>query len=251
MTAWLLGKSRYIYCIFVLKSTNTNSTSSGFWLCWIFPLFFCNSIFFAPLLLKVIQQLWISLLLESLFFFLQHCSEWHQIFESLPWWPSLQLWPRSLQRKPVQASLLAIGKLLATRAQHSLTKRIRDCCKPGCASVIDGVTAPVRTCDFHDQPFLLDPVAAAAVSWGCDPNGLGEGLACSDQTPWAINDDLAYGFAAVNPPLGKCCACYKLTFTSGPVEGKQMIVQATNTGDIAGNQFDIAVSLLFLPPFGF
>lgn len=104
----------------------------------------------------------------------------------------------------------------------------------------------MRTCDINDQPFVLDPIAAAAVTSGCDDTGSGMGFACSDQTPWAINDDLAYGFAAVNPPLGQCCKCYKLTFTSGTVQGKQMIVQATNTGFIGDNQFDIAVSLCVL-----
>jgi hypothetical protein len=37
-----------------------------------------------------------------------------------------------------------------------------------------------------------------------------------------------------------CCACYSLIFTSGPVIGKELIVQVTNTGyDLAGNQFDL------------
>lgn len=68
---------------------------------------------------------------------------------------------------------------------------------------------------------------------------------CSDQSPWAISDDLAYGFAAVNSASPACCACYQLTFTSGPVQGKKMIVQATNTGSDVGNtQFDLAVCFL-------
>lgn len=64
-----------------------------------------------------------------------------------------------------------------------------------------------------------------------------------------MNDNLAYGYAAVNIAGGSeaswCCACYELTFTSGPVAGKKMVVQATNTGgDLAGNQFDISVCCL-------
>ena len=66
---------------------------------------------------------------------------------------------------------------------------------------------------------------------------------CSDQSPWGVTDDLAYGFAAVSASNPKCCQCYQLTFTSGPISGKQMIVQATNTGgDVGATQFDIAVS---------
>ena len=70
---------------------------------------------------------------------------------------------------------------------------------------------------------------------------------CSSQSPWAVNDSLAYGFAAVNIAGGTesswCCACYELTFTSGTVAGKKMIVQTTNTGgDLGDNHFDLSVS---------
>lgn len=72
---------------------------------------------------------------------------------------------------------------------------------------------------------------------------------CADQSPWAVTNDLAYGFAAVNVMGQKekdwCCSCYRLTFTSGQAKGKRMIVQATNTGsDLGENHFDIAVSYL-------
>ena len=66
---------------------------------------------------------------------------------------------------------------------------------------------------------------------------------CSSQSPWAVSDDLAYGFAAVTEANPSCCQCYQLTFTSGVIKGKKMIVQATNTGnDVNGAQFDLAVS---------
>ncbi|KAG8737140.1 hypothetical protein FRC10_008544 [Ceratobasidium sp. 414] len=65
-------------------------------------------------------------------------------------------------------------------------------------------------------------------------------------SPWAATDNLAYGFAAVKLQGGNewswCCQCYQLTFTSGPVAGKQMIVQATNTGaELGNNHFDIMI----------
>jgi hypothetical protein len=71
---------------------------------------------------------------------------------------------------------------------------------------------------------------------------------CSNQSPWAISDSLAYGYAAVNlkgsSEASWCCACYELTFTSGPVNGKKMVIQATNTGgDLGQNQFDLSVCL--------
>ncbi|KAI4161181.1 MAG: hypothetical protein LQ342_005076 [Letrouitia transgressa] len=65
---------------------------------------------------------------------------------------------------------------------------------------------------------------------------------CSDQSPWAVNDNLAYGFAAVTASNPTCCQCYKLTFTSTAIKGKTMIVQATNTGtDVSSAQFDLAM----------
>ncbi|UPX13266.1 uncharacterized protein EKO05_0003783 [Ascochyta rabiei] len=67
---------------------------------------------------------------------------------------------------------------------------------------------------------------------------------CTNQSPWAINDSFAYGFAAVKlagvSESSWCCACYELTFTSGTVKGKKMIAQATNTGsDLGDNHFDL------------
>jgi hypothetical protein len=93
-------------------------------------------------------------------------------------------------------------------------------------------------CDIRDQP-ILDSNAAS----GC---ASGPAYQCSNESPWAIDNNLAYGYAAVNIAGGSeaswCCACYELTFTSGAITGKKMIMQATNTGgDLAGNQFDISV----------
>lgn len=100
------------------------------------------------------------------------------------------------------------------------------------------VSAPVGTCDIDDSP-LDDPDADS----GCDG---GNAYMCSDNSPWAVDADLAYGYAAVSVAGGDesswCCSCFELTFTSGPVSGKKMVVQAVNTGaDLSTNQFDIAV----------
>ncbi|KAI1179705.1 glycoside hydrolase family 45 protein [Nemania sp. FL0916] len=117
------------------------------------------------------------------------------------------------------------------------TTRYWDCGKPSCAwPGKASVSAPVTSCDTNDNP-LSDPNAV---------NGYDGGTAftCSNNSPWAVNDSLAYGFAATNIAGGSestwCCACYELTFTSGPVAGKTMIVQSTNTGgDLGANQFDL------------
>ncbi|KAH6879884.1 putative endoglucanase type K [Thelonectria olida] len=115
--------------------------------------------------------------------------------------------------------------------------RYWDCCKPSCAwSNKAAVSAPVLTCDKNDNP-LSDANAAS----GC--NG-GSSFTCSNNSPWAVNNDLAYGFAATKLSGGSesswCCACYALTFTTGPVKGKTMVVQSTNTGsDLGENHFDL------------
>ena len=119
-----------------------------------------------------------------------------------------------------------------------------DCCKPSCAwpgkTALASGSNPVTICDVSNNP-LADYNAAS----GC---GGGTAYQCSNESPWAVTDDVAYGYAAVNIAGGSedswCCACYELTFTSGPVAGKKMIVQATNTGgDLGSNQFDISVCL--------
>ncbi|GAB7364647.1 hypothetical protein MBLNU230_g5450t1 [Neophaeotheca triangularis] len=119
------------------------------------------------------------------------------------------------------------------------TTRYWDCCKGSCAwpGKAD-VSSPINTCDANDN--ILEDANAAS---GCDG---GEAYMCSDQSPWAVSEDLAYGFAAVSIPGGDesfwCCACYELTFTTTSIAGKKMIVQATNTGgDLDGGQFDLAI----------
>jgi len=117
--------------------------------------------------------------------------------------------------------------------------------KPSCAWPRKGNNAnPVQTCDKNDKP-LND---GGNTRSGCDSGG--NAFMCSNQSPWAVNETVAYGWAAVNiagsNEANWCCACYELTFTSGPVQGKKMVVQATNTGgDLGNNHFDIAVSFLF------
>lgn len=147
----------------------------------------------------------------------------------------------SLRNLAILALLTTLATLGATQASGSgHTTRYWDCCKTSCAwPGKAAVSAPVSTCDIHDQP-LSNPKAGS----GC--NG-GSAYMCSNQSPWAVSNDLAYGFASVSIAGGSesswCCACYELTFTSGPDAGKKMVVQATNTGgDLGSNQFDLAVN---------
>ncbi|KAH0004496.1 glycoside hydrolase family 45 protein, partial [Aureobasidium melanogenum] len=142
--------------------------------------------------------------------------------------------------KSIALLALATGfASVANAAQTGKTTRYWDCCKGSCAwpGKAD-VSAPITTCDKNDNS-LTDANTASA----CDG---GSAYMCSDQSPWAVSDNLAYGFAAANIAGGSeeswCCSCYKLTFTTTSIAGKTMIVQATNTGgDLGSNQFDLAI----------
>jgi hypothetical protein len=124
------------------------------------------------------------------------------------------------------------------------TTRYWDCCKASCGwtkkITLASGSNPVSSCGKNDQP-LSDYGAKS----GCDSGG--SAYMCSNQSPWAVSDTLAYGYAATTIAGGTesswCCACYELTFTSAPLVGKTLIVQTTNTGsDLSSNQFDLAVS---------
>ncbi|KAI0158080.1 cellulase-like protein [Xylariaceae sp. FL1272] len=121
------------------------------------------------------------------------------------------------------------------------TTRYWDCCKPSCGwSGKTNSGQLIGTCSISDSP-LNDNGATAS---GCDAGG--SAYMCSNQSPWAIDENTSYGWAAVRingqTESTWCCACYELTFTSGPVSGKKMIVQASNTGgDLGSNHFDLAI----------
>ncbi|KAF9692094.1 hypothetical protein EKO04_010053 [Ascochyta lentis] len=134
---------------------------------------------------------------------------------------------------------LAMGTALVdAQTKNGKTTRYWDCCKPSCGwSGKASVSSPVKSCDKSDNP-----IADMAAKSGCESGG--SAFMCTNQSPWAVNDNLAYGFAAVKLAGGSesswCCACYELTFTSGAVKGKKMVVQATNTGgDLGENHFDL------------
>jgi hypothetical protein len=122
--------------------------------------------------------------------------------------------------------------------QTGKTTRYWDCCLASCSwqenCKTDGAQGVVRSCKVDGITPFTDLSNLWRVKSGC--NG-GSVYMCNDQQPWAINDNVAYGFVASHE---KCCTCQRLKFTSGPIAGKQMIVQTTNTGgDLSSNHFDI------------
>ncbi|KAH7313760.1 endoglucanase-5 [Stachybotrys elegans] len=135
--------------------------------------------------------------------------------------------------------VVAVSPALSQASGSGRTTRYWDCCKPSCSWPDKApVSSPVGTCDANNNP-ISDANAAS----GCDGGGA---FTCANYSPWAVDDNTAYGFAATHisgsNEAAWCCACYRLSFTSGPVAGKTMIVQATNTGgDLGENHFDILI----------
>lgn len=180
--------------------------------------------------------------------------------------------------------LLSAAATASALSGSGRSTRYWDCCKTSCAwSGKAAVNQPVTTCDNNNNP-----VTNANAPSGCDG---GSAFACANNSPWAVNDKVAYGFAAtaIAAESATCCACFKyvaplsslpttstdpsspvlscllfirgchrpyvgnesnkkkpcthshrITFTSGPVSGKTMVVQSTNTGgDLGSNQFDL------------
>ncbi|KAF2748969.1 glycoside hydrolase family 45 protein [Sporormia fimetaria CBS 119925] len=138
--------------------------------------------------------------------------------------------------------------LVPIRAQHNvsgeaITTRFWDCCKPSCSwRGKASVSQPIQDCDINDAPHN-NPNQGS----GCGTGGTA--YTCNNQQPWAVNDTLSYGFAGVfltgHPETEDfwCCACYQLDFTSDPLKGKSMIVQASNSAFEVNkvNRFSLAV----------
>ena len=94
----------------------------------------------------------------------------------------------------------------------------------------------------------------------CAKNGYDEvspgesnAYACFDMAPFAINDTLAYAFAATLETTLPCGKCARLQFndewpydasplvTHRALKGKTLIVMANNTGTVGENHFDIMI----------
>lgn len=121
------------------------------------------------------------------------------------------------------------------------TTRYWDCCKPSCSDPANtgAVSKPVGTC----QKDGTTPAGPNDKS-GCQG---GNAFTCNSNQPFiSVNSTMAYGFAAASiqgmSEKDRCCACFKIDFTSGAVAGKSMVVQITNSGgDLGYNQFDLQI----------
>jgi hypothetical protein len=126
--------------------------------------------------------------------------------------------------------------------------RYWDCCKPHCGWSANAPSGPLAACDQSNNSLGGNFDGANACMGG-------PAYLCHSNAPWAVSDQLAYGFAAVAALSGAdiCGKCYQLDFSgssrnggsdpgSAALAGKSMIVQAINIGgDVGGGQFDLAI----------
>lgn len=122
--------------------------------------------------------------------------------------------------------------------------RYWDCCKPSCAWNENAGGHPTRTCTLQGNN--VGPGDQSVCSGG-------QAAVCTSQIPVAVNDNLAYAFAAVPAANGgQCGKCFALEFTgegkyetAAPhkaLKGKILVVQVSNIGgDVNQGQFDVMI----------
>ena len=134
-------------------------------------------------------------------------------------------------------------------AAEGYATRYWDGCKPHCAWYENADGNPVKTCNVDNEVNPLD-TAYDYIASSCDG---GDAYTPWNMAPQEISDTLSYGYAAVSAEGVSCGTCYKITFSgtgryndydsgSMAIEGKEMIVMATNIGyDVGGEQFDLLI----------
>ncbi len=149
----------------------------------------------------------------------------------------------TLRQMMAAMAALALFPAAAQADPSGKSTRYWDCCKPsGAWSGKASVSKPVNSCAANGVT-----VVGSGVQSGCNSGtASNSAFTCNNQQPWSVNSTLSYGYAAAaiagSSESGWLCACYKLTFNSGTVSGKQMVVQVTNTGgDLSSNQFDLLI----------
>jgi hypothetical protein len=143
--------------------------------------------------------------------------------------------------------------------QKGWGSRYWDCCKPHC-SWDENTPNLAANCDVNGDeiPCFVDSPnnneywsGTEGTKSGCDADGIA--YMCYSHVPFAMCENLAYGFAAVPSTEDSCGKCFQLDFDGGfehgdpkpahrLMQGKTMIVMASNIGhDVGGGQFDIMI----------
>ena len=136
--------------------------------------------------------------------------------------------------------------------------RYWDCCKPHCSwpentvqlGQPNGASTNCLIDDTEVRPFTDMGGWYDQTTSGCDAGG--DAFTCYSQAPYAVCENLSYGYAAVPSNSPSCGKCYQIDFTGTgkystnlshkSLKDKSMIVMASNIGhDVAGGQFDIMI----------
>jgi hypothetical protein len=156
----------------------------------------------------------------------------------------------------------------APNVKKGWATRYWDACKPHCSWLQHNVDRSnpkpwagiCKNCDKNNKEvttYMRHPEWTDGLWWAgylstpsaCSSDDANAAYTCWDMAPIAINDTLAYGFAAMNPAIAQCGSCYQLEFDGGwydepmprpthrALQGKTMIVMASNVG--ADVQYDV------------
>ncbi|GME72824.1 unnamed protein product [Ambrosiozyma monospora] len=148
---------------------------------------------------------------------------------------------------PAPASTGSSGIQVVTNGvsgDSGMTTSYWDCCSPSDVWAASWYPSSVKTgvtgCSAKDKKLTF----SSSLKSGCQTGG--NTFACSDQHAYAASDSIAYGFAVGKLTEMKsadmACSCFRLTFQSEALSGKQMIVQITNTGTYPDDHhFDLAM----------
>ena len=153
------------------------------------------------------------------------------------------------KQAPVAAATTEIEPIAGGMKGSAATTRYWDCCKPSCSWEGKGWPWGQMCVVDGKGKRVLDQMKKS----GCE--GEGDVYVDPKQQPFAVNDQLSYGFIA-STVIGKkeqevCGRCMQLTFKECEIEGKyqkcditgkQMVAMITNIGyDLKSEHFDLQI----------
>jgi hypothetical protein len=144
------------------------------------------------------------------------------------------------------ATLAFTATAVNAQAGDGWLSRYWDGCKPSCAwsgKQYNG-QGQCKECDKSDNKMNTSDGNRSS----CDG---GNSYTCWDMSPWAVDANTAYGFAAAHND-NQCGTCWELTFKgttqhagngdASVLRGKKLTVMISNIGgDVGGNQLDFLV----------
>jgi hypothetical protein len=127
--------------------------------------------------------------------------------------------------------------------QQGWASRYWDCCKPSCGWS-GNAQNPVHSCGASNNELGVTDETNS-----CELNGQSGAFTCHRMAPWAYSTQVSFGFAAINGV--SCGTCFHIQFTGSAsrgagqgaqlINGKSMIVMASNIGGIEQGQFDLLI----------